>query len=111
MSENCHKALLRVALFAGSFLVVLIPVGFATAEDSSPYLIGHWSLNGKFSDFKPPGFAIKTDNTEFIFLNPTKLTLTLEYAFFATDEATEKTKFCGCIVTPSTRTGVSATRC
>jgi len=98
MFEKYHKISRRLALFAGSFLAALAPAYFAAAADSSPYLIGHWKLNDKFSDFKPPGSEIKTDNTEFVFLNPTNLNkLTLEYAFFATkDDPARTTLFCGC---------------
>ena len=53
-------------------------------------MVGHWRLNDSFKDFKT-GPAITTDNTDIVFLNPTGLTLTLEYAFFAPDG-----KFCGC---------------
>jgi hypothetical protein len=98
MCEEYRKTLLQMALFAGSFLGSLAPAGFAAAGgDSGPYLIGHWKLNDRFSDFKPPGSAIVTDNTEFVFLNPTNLTLTLEYAFFATNPD-ESVTFCGCDV-------------
>ena len=72
---------------------VCLPVS-ATAQDSSPYLIGHWKLNDQFSDFKPPGSNISTGNTEFVFLNPTNLVLTLEYAFFGA--ATNGITLCGC---------------
>ena len=94
MFEKYHKTRLPIALFAGSFLLALASAGVATAEgDSGAYLIGQWKLNDRFSDFKPPGFSIVTDNTEFVFLNPTNLTLNkgLEYAFFASDGT-----FCGC---------------
>jgi len=63
------------------FLSALIPAQFAAAGDSSPYLVGHWSLNNRFVEFAG-AVPITTDNTEFIFLNPTPLSLTLEYAFF-----------------------------
>jgi len=63
----------------------------AMAQDSSPYVVGHWRLNDSFADFTPGG-PITTDNTDFVFLNPTNLTLTLEYAFFAAPDGT----FCGC---------------
>ena len=67
-----------------------------TAGDASPYLIGHWSLNDSFSDFSS-GSEIKTPNSEFIFLNPTALTLTLEYAFFSNESENNKVGiFCGC---------------
>ena len=48
-------------------------------------------IPGCQKDFKP-GAPITTDNTDFVFLNPTDLTLTLEYAFFAAPVGT----FCGC---------------
>jgi hypothetical protein len=92
--EKYPKTRLPIALFAGSFLLAVASAGVATAEgDSGAYLIGHWKLNDIFSDFKPPGSKIVTDNTEFVFLNPTNLTLKngLEYAFFAADGT-----FCGC---------------
>jgi len=93
MFEKCkyRKVSLPLALLAGSFLAVVGPLGSATAEDSSPYLIGHWKLNDQFSDFKPPGSTIATEDTEFVFLNPTQQTLALEYAFFD-----ESGTFCGC---------------
>jgi len=79
------------SLIVASLLAALIPVGSAMAQDSSPYIVGHWRLNDSFQDFTP-GSAITTDNTDFVFLNPTGLTLTLEYAFFAAPDGT----FCGC---------------
>lgn len=85
------KAALAVALLAGSVLAAVIPLGSAMAEDSSPYLIGHWKLKDSFADFNPPGMPIATEDTEFVFLNPTHHTLTLEYAFFD-----EEGTFCGC---------------
>jgi hypothetical protein len=45
----------------------------AAAQDSSPYVVGHWRLNDSFRDFKP-GAPITTTNTDFVFLNPTGLT-------------------------------------
>jgi hypothetical protein len=96
MFEKYRKTSLPAVFCAGSILAALAPAGFATAGDSSSYLIGHWKLNDKFSDFKPPGSEIKTDNTEFVFLNPTNLTLTLEYAFFTTTDTTKPATFCGC---------------
>lgn len=60
--------------------------------------MGHWKLNDTFED-------ISTENTEFVFLNPTKLTLTLDYAFFANPPEADQSKtpgkikgavFCGC---------------
>jgi hypothetical protein len=115
MFTKYYKALLPKALLAGSFLMSLAPAGLATAAehsqgDSSPYLIGHWKLNDNFSDFTAgSGSPIPTENTEFVFLNPTNLTLTLEYAFFATNDndPKKKTIFCGCdrdILQPNGRT-------
>jgi hypothetical protein len=80
------KALILALVLAG-----LIPVASASAQDSSPYVVGHWNLSDSFKDFTG-GTAITTDNTDFTFLNPTDLTLTLEYAFFAAPDGT----FCGC---------------
>lgn len=77
----------RLLVLAGFWAAVLYG-GTATAADSGPYLVGHWKLHDSFTDGGPP---IVTDNTEFVFLNPTPLTLTLEYAFFDSDGT-----FCGC---------------
>ena len=71
-------------------LACFIPVKSAFAQDSSPYVVGHWNLGDSFQDFTG-GTALTTDNSDFTFLNPTGLTLTLEYAFFAPDGT-----FCGC---------------
>jgi hypothetical protein len=114
MFERYRKIPLSIALFVGSFLAALAPANFATAHDqaeggSSPYLIGHWKLNDTFHDFTSSGTAITTKNTEFVFLNPTNLKLTLEYAFFATVDAdpNKKAVFCGCdrdVLSPNGRT-------
>ena len=88
--DNLHRSLARAALMTASFLAGFIPLATAVAQDSSPYVVGHWRLNDSFSDFKP-GPPIRTENTDFVFVNPTSLTLTLEYAFFAPDGT-----FCGC---------------
>jgi hypothetical protein len=107
MFEQYHKTLLQTALFAGSFLGALAPAGFAAADEhagggSSPYLVGHWKLADQFSDFTGNGTQIVTENSEFVFINPTDDTLTLEYAFFATDDTVpstvqvKPTLFCGC---------------
>jgi hypothetical protein len=82
------------ALFVSGFVAAAGSAGVATAQNSSPYVIGSWSLDDQFSDFKPPGSKIKTDNTEFVFLNPTNLVLTLEYAFFGVNSS--GITFCGC---------------
>ena len=79
-----------VALMVSLLLACFIPLRSAAAQDSSPYVVGHWRLNDSFRDFTP-GAAIKTANTDFVFVNPTDLTLTLEYAFFDPDGT-----FCGC---------------
>jgi hypothetical protein len=82
---------MKRALILALVLVGLIFVASARAQDSSPYVVGHWNLSDSFHDFTG-GTAITTDNTDFTFLNPTDLTLTLEYAFFAAPDG----KFCGC---------------
>jgi hypothetical protein len=74
------KSLLTVV----AMLAVVIPLTSALAQDSSPYVVGDWRFNDSTT-------AVTTVNTEFIFVNPTDLTLTLEYAFFAPDGT-----FCGC---------------
>ena len=89
-AESLHRRLPLVALMVAWILTGLVPLGSAVAQDSSPYVVGHWRLNDSFRDFTP-GAAIKTANTDFVFLNPTDLTLTLEYAFFDPDGT-----FCGC---------------
>ena len=88
--DNLHRSFARVALMTASFLVGFIPLTPVKAQDSSPYVVGHWRLDDSFKDFTT-GPAITTDNTDIVFLNPTGLTLTLEYAFFAPDGT-----FCGC---------------
>jgi hypothetical protein len=52
-------------------------------DESSPYIVGAWK-------FDPNGTS--TVDSEFRFINPTSLGLTLEYAFFELDGTT----FCGC---------------
>ena len=49
MFENYRKTL--PALFVSGFVAAAGSVSVATAQDSSPYLIGHWKLNDDFSDF------------------------------------------------------------
>jgi hypothetical protein len=51
---------------------------------SSPYIVGAWK-------FSTDSSGSPTVDTEFKFINPTKLQLTLEYAFFDADGT-----FCGC---------------
>jgi hypothetical protein len=54
------------------------------SDESSPYIVGAW----KFSTDESGAPAV---DTEARFINPTKLQLTLEYAFFNMDGS-----FCGC---------------
>ena len=72
------------------FLTALIPATLAFAQNSSPYVVGQWNLDDRLKDFQH-GQSIDTDNSVFVFQNPTGLSLTLEYAFFAPDGT-----FCGC---------------
>ncbi|BDG01153.1 hypothetical protein AMOR_01490 [Anaeromyxobacter oryzae] len=51
---------------------------------SSPYIVGTWK-------FAPNPTQSPSVDTEFRFINPTKLNVTLEYAFFELDGT-----FCGC---------------
>jgi hypothetical protein len=106
MTPNYRKTPLAKTLSVGCFLAAIVPLGTVMADDdsrqittggdSSPYLIGHWSLDDSFSDFSG-GSPIKTGNTEFIFLNPTGLNLVLEYAFFSNQSESDKIGlFCGC---------------
>ena len=80
----------RSLVLAGLLGTVLYGGG-ATAADSGPYLVGHWKLHDSFTDGGVLDTPIVTDDTVFVFLNPTPLTLTLEYAFFDSDG-----NFCGC---------------
>jgi hypothetical protein len=84
--------ILTILMTVPTLLLVttFIPAISAYAQDASPYIVGHWKFSDSFQDFTP-GAPIVTDNTDFSFLNPTDLTLTLEYAFFAPDGT-----FCGC---------------
>jgi len=58
----------------------------STGGGSSPIIVGAWKLVCDTSACMHP-----TVDTEFRFTNPSKLTLTLEYAFFENDGT-----FCGC---------------
>ena len=89
--DKLQRFLALAALTVASLLAYFTPLTSAIAQDSSPYVVGHWRLNDSFQDFTS-GAPITTDNTDFVFLNPTGLTLTLEYAFFAAPDGT----FCGC---------------
>jgi hypothetical protein len=108
MFENYRKTL--PALFVSGFVAAASSAGVAAAQDSSPYLIGHWKLNDEFSDFKPPGSTISTGNTEFVFLNPTNLVLALEYAFLVL-LPTAPSPFAAVIATRFAQMGVSAIPC
>ena len=89
--DHLHRFSALAGLIVASFLTASIPLASAMGQDSSPYVVGHWRLNDSFQDFKS-GAPITTENTDFVFLNPTHLILTLEYAFFAAPDGT----FCGC---------------
>jgi hypothetical protein len=89
--DKLRRSLAFAAVRVTWLLAGFIPLASAVAQDSSPYVVGHWRLDDSFKDFKT-GPAITTENTDFVFLNPTGLTLTLEYAFFAPSDGT----FCGC---------------
>lgn len=54
------------------------------ARTSSPFIVGTWK-------FVPNGTNSPSVDTEFRFINPTRLTVTLEYAFYELDGT-----FCGC---------------
>jgi|GEM_PF-1740990 hypothetical protein len=110
MSKTSNR-FFRLELLVAGTVLALANAGAANADDNnpagggdaSPYLVGHWKLNDSFQDSKA-GSPIVTENTEFVFLNPTKLTLTLDYAFFANPpeadlNASHKNTgatFCGC---------------
>jgi len=99
--DKLRRSLGLAAVTVASLLAGVIPLPSAMAQDSSPYVVGHWRLDDSFKDFKT-GPAIATDNTDFVFLNPTEFTLTLEYAFFDPDGI-----FCGCdrdVLKPNGRT-------
>jgi hypothetical protein len=96
MRANHQKMALAEVLLVGAFLAAANPIATASAGDSSPYLIGHWKLHDVFTDFKIRAAPLATQNTEFVFLNTTNLTLTLEYAFFTTNDTTKAVTFCGC---------------
>ena len=89
--DNLRRSLALAAVRVTSLLAGFTPLASAMAQDSSSYVVGHWRLDDSFKDFTT-GPAIKTENTDFVFLNPTGLKLTLEYAFFAAPDGT----FCGC---------------
>jgi hypothetical protein len=84
--DNLHRSF----AIAAAMVAWLLAGASAMAQDSSPYVVGLWRLNDGFQDVTP-SVARLTENTDFVFLNPTNLTLTLEYAFFAPDGT-----FCGC---------------
>ena len=65
------------------------------SPEPSPYLIGHWKLGDQFFDFTGNGTQIVTENSEFVFINPTDDSLTLEYAFFATDDTVQRPRSVG----------------
>lgn len=89
---------LQCAVTLGScLLVVLTSLSSLEAQDtkivgseSSPLIIGEWKLVCNTSPCPTPVSNPIVD-TEFRFVNPTRLNATLEYAFFENDGT-----FCGC---------------
>ena len=62
MFENCRKTL--PALFVSGFVAAAGSVGVATAQDSSPYLIGHWKLNKVQAETRAPVVEHVSSSTE-----------------------------------------------
>ncbi len=90
---------MKKTLILFALVVMFIPCAFARADEASPYLMGEWFLGDTFQDGATP---VTIADTQFTFLNPTNLTLNLEYAFFDTQGG-----FCGCdrdILPPNGRT-------
>ena len=108
MFENYRKTL--PALFVSGFVAAAGSAGVATAQDSGPYLIGHWKLDDEFSDFKPPGSTISTGNTEFVFLNPTNSSSRWNMPFLVL-LPTAPSPFAAVIATRFAQMGVSAIPC
>jgi hypothetical protein len=81
--------ILKTGLFAAILLTVLIPMTYVMAQEDSPFIVGVWKFVPVTTVKKAQGTP--QVDTEFRFINPTKLTLYLEYAFF--DLAGN---FCGC---------------
>jgi hypothetical protein len=84
-----------------AILTLLVPCGFAGAETlltpNTPYVVGEWFLNNTSADTPP----VTTQDTQFIFLNPSSHQEFNEYAFFDQDG-----NFCGCdrdVKTPNAR--------
>ena len=97
MSALRKPSFMLTAAVGICLLVVLIPFSSTTANEesgkggeSSPLIVGAWKLVCKDSPCPTPVVNPVVD-TEFRFINPTKLTETLEYAFFENDGT-----FCGC---------------
>ena len=91
-------------VWAGLVLVgislLMVPTSFTSSTgnddessrsaESSPLIVGAWKLVCKDSPCPTP-VADPIVDTEFRFINPTKINATLEYAFFENDGT-----FCGC---------------
>jgi len=91
-------------LFVGVSLLLVIASASMRADDktkqpqataggeSSPFIVGAWKLvcSGSISG-NPATCPSPNVDTEFRFINPTQLTVTLEYAFFENNGT-----FCGC---------------
>lgn len=82
------KTLAGFCLLVVFIFIFSLPIAAQSAEGggSSPFIVGAWKLVCDSSACKNPMV-----DTEFRFTNPSKLTLTLEYAFFENDGT-----FCGC---------------
>lgn len=78
----------KLFLFLLAILLPSLPMAAqsGTGGESSPFIVGTWKLVCDTSACTNPVI-----DTEFRFTNPSKLTLTLEYAFFENDGT-----FCGC---------------
>jgi hypothetical protein len=81
----------RIAVAIAALAGVLVATPAVAGEhehegQSTPFIVGTW----KFVPSPNQGGTPSVD-TEFRFINPTKLTVTLEYAFFNLDGS-----FCGC---------------
>lgn len=85
MRERAGFALAMAACMGGIAATPALAVGDQGGQ-GSPYVVGVW----KFVANQDPTKAPSVD-TEVRFINPTNLTVTLEYAFFELDGT-----FCGC---------------
>jgi hypothetical protein len=84
MSRRAKLILAAAALAGGLAATPATAGGSRRSDESSPYIVGAWK-------FSTDASGSPTVDTEFRFINPTKLSVTLEYAFFELDGT-----FCGC---------------